>query len=225
MKSAWSHDENGRFQVKLPWKLNPKTLDNNKEQAVNRDLQLRKQLSKNAMIYDLFQEQIKEMIKNGIIYKADPEYPKRYLPLLDVINFNKDSSKVRICLDTKSKFKGISLNDALLKGRLEMADIFQALTRFRCGIYAILGDIKKMFWQIRLSEEDAQYHGIIWEGQTYVFTRVCFGDKPSPPIANQSMMKIAAIGEESYPHGSEMIREKQYVDDILDASSSMEMII
>ena len=80
-----------------------------------------------------------------------------------------------------------------------MVDIFQALTRFRCGAFAILGDIKKMFWQIRLSDDDAQYHGNIWDGQTYVCTRLCFGVKPSPPIANYSMMKVAALGEKSHP--------------------------
>ena len=67
---AWSNDGTGRFQVELPWKINPKTLDNNREQAMNRDFNLRKQLSKSAMIYELFQEQIKDMVKNGIIYKV-----------------------------------------------------------------------------------------------------------------------------------------------------------
>ena len=172
MKSAWSNDGTGRFQVELPWKINPKTLDNNREQAMNRDFNLRHKLNKSAMIYELFQEQILDMVKNGIIYEVDPEYPKRYLPLLAVINLEKDSSKVRICLDAKCKFKGISLNGALLNGRLEMVDIFQVLTRFRCGAFAILEDIKEMFWQIRLSDDDAQYHGISWDGQTYVFTRV-----------------------------------------------------
>ena len=44
-----------------------------------------------------------------------------------------------------------------------MLDIFQALTWFRSGKYAILGDIKKMFWQIKLNEYDQKYHGVIWD--------------------------------------------------------------
>ena len=82
-----------------------------------------------------------------------------------------------------------------------MIDIFQTLTRFRCGLYTLVGGIKKMFWQIKISKEDQIYHGVIWEGITYVFTRVCFGDKPSPTIANYSMTKIATFGEE-FPKGS-----------------------
>ena len=38
-------------------------------------------------------------------------------------------------------------------------------------------------------------------------------------------MKLAALGEKFHPYGSEVIREKRYVDDILDASSSMEKIV
>ena len=57
------------------------------------------------------------------------------------MNWNKESTKVSVCLDAKAKYEGVSLNDALLKGRMEMIDMFQALTRFRAGENALLGDI------------------------------------------------------------------------------------
>ena len=66
-----------------------------------------------------------------------------------MVNLENDSTKVRVCLDAKSKYKGVSLNDALLKGKLEMADIIQVLIGFRTGYHALLGDISKMFWQIK----------------------------------------------------------------------------
>ena len=66
-------------------------------------------------------------------------YPKRYLPLLAIVNLDRESIKVRVCLDAKSKYKGVSLNDVLLKGRLEMNDI-------RSGKNALLGDIKNIFF-------------------------------------------------------------------------------
>ena len=50
-------------------------------------------------------------------------------------------------------------------------------TRLRSGKWAIQGDIKKMFWQIKPTESDERYHGVIYKGETYyVFTRVCFGN-------------------------------------------------
>ena len=89
------------------------------------------------------------MVATGVVRKVDAAYPKRYLPLLAVSNLERESSKVRICLDAKSKFEGISFNDYLLNGRVEMNDIFKVLNGFRCGSCAIQGDVKKMFWQIK----------------------------------------------------------------------------
>ena len=56
-----------------------------------------------------------------------------------------------------------------------------------------------MFWQIKISEEDQKYHGVIYKGKSHMFTRVCFGNTPSPPIAEIGMMKIAEHGKISHP--------------------------
>ena len=218
-------NDDNRFQIGLPWKYNPETFQNNREQAVHRDLKLMKQLSKNVKVLLLVEEQIKEMADKGILRKVEMNHPKRYLPLLPITNLERESTKVRICMDAKCKFKGISFNDYLLKGKIDMTDIFQVLTSFRCGLWTIQGDIKKMFWQIKLDESDERYHGVIYNGQTYVFTRVCFGNKPSPIIANQCMMRISVRGKSEYPHGSNVIANKRYVDDILDASSNISELI
>ena len=139
------------------------------------------------------------MVKNGVLMKVEDNYLKRHLPLLAVINMDRETTKVRVCLDAKTKFQRFSLNDALLKGKLEMPDILQVITKFRVGKFAMVGDIQKMFWQIRLHTDDQKYHGVIWNENTYVFTRVCFGDKTSPPIAEESMIKVAHYGKDSFP--------------------------
>ena len=54
---------------------------------------------------------------------------------------------------------------------------------------------------------------------------VCFGDKPSPSIANYSMMRIATSGKKEYPRGSVVIENKRYVDDLLDSSSNFEEML
>ena len=139
------------------------------------------------------------MTYGGIIEKTNPLRVKRYIPLLAVINLERESSKVRVCLDSKSKYHGLSLNDAFLKGKHQLCDIYQIIMRFRSGSSALIGDVKKMFWQIKISNEDQKYHGIIYKGETYVFTMICFGNKSSPPIAELSMVKAAQSGKESHP--------------------------
>ena len=67
MKSSWCTGKDGRFEVKLPWKIDPATLENNKEQAISRDIKLNAYLGKHPKIFELFIEQIESMIKEGIL--------------------------------------------------------------------------------------------------------------------------------------------------------------
>ena len=50
--------------------------------------------------------------------------------------------------------------------------------------------------------------------ETYLFTRVCFGNKPSPPIGGQSMVKMTYHGNETHPNASSALLFKRYIDDI-----------
>ena len=218
MDNAWTIDESGRYEVKLPWKIDPSQLSNNREQAISRGISLEKRVSKSPVIKKLFDDQIAEMISNKILVKVDPSYVKRYLPLLAVVDLQRESSKVRVCLDSKSTHRGLCLNDAFYKGKHESSDIYEIITRFRSGNYAMIGDIRKMFWQIKINSEDQRYHGVLYKGNTYVFTRICFGNKPSPTIAELSMIKIAQIGKDTHPLASNVLIHKRYVDDIVDAS-------
>ncbi len=172
-------------------------------------------------MYKMFRESVEIMVKDGIWKEVSYDFPCRYLPVLAVVDMQRETTKVRVCLDAKSKFKGVSLNDNLLKGEVDVVDIFQAITKARCGEYAIAGDMKKMFWQVAMSEDDQKYHGIICEGKTYVCTRVCYRDKPSPAIADQSMKEIAEFGKEEFPAASFLVKERRYVDDLQDAGSSI----
>ena len=66
MKLVRDNESEGRFRVSLPWKIEPSTLQNNREQAINRDAKLVKQL-KHRKVEELFDAQIKEMVNGGIL--------------------------------------------------------------------------------------------------------------------------------------------------------------
>ena len=159
------------------------------------------------------------MISLNILKKVDESYPKRYLPLL-AIDLERDSSKVRVCLDSKSKHSGMSLNDAFLKGKYEMNDIYQIITKFRCGLFVSVGDVCKMFWQINIHEQDQMFHGVIYKGGTYVFTQIGFGNSPSPPIADMSMVKMVYHGRETHPLASKLLIHNRYMDDLINSNSN-----
>ena len=81
-----------------------------------------------------------------------------------------------------------------------------------------------MFWQIKIPEEDQMYHGVIYKRRSFVFTRVCFGNTPSPPIAEMGMIKVAEQGKSSHPLASSALLFKRYKDDILDSNNSREVL-
>ena len=82
-----------------------------------------------------------------------------------------------------------------------------------------------MFWQIEISKEDQQYHGVIYKGETYVFTRVGFGNKSSPPIAELSMIKIAYSGKDSHPLAYRSLINNRYMDDIIEADNDEKKLL
>ena len=143
MKINRIEEEENRLEISLAWKYNPETFENNRQEVVECDKKLMKQLEKNPTVYELFEKQVKEMIELRVLKKVEKYLPKRYLPLLVVSDLERESTKVRICLDAKRKFNGVSFNDFLLKGKLEMSDLFGVLTGFRSGDTAIQGDVKK----------------------------------------------------------------------------------
>ena len=57
--------------------------------------------------------------------------------------------KVRVCLDSKTKYEGSSFNDTLMKGKMDMMDILVGLLRFRAERYALLGDT--LYLEIRFT--------------------------------------------------------------------------
>ena len=96
MKDGWSIDEDGNFNVKTPWKRKPTEEENNRFQVLARSEALEERLSKNPEVNELFNEQVREMIANGVLRQVDPHYPKRYIPLIAVIDLERESTKVRV---------------------------------------------------------------------------------------------------------------------------------
>ena len=115
METAWTRNVNGRLEIKLPWKIDPTNLANNREQALSRSIRLENKLSKNEQLSTLFKEQMEEMIELGIIVKVNPDKVKRYIPLHTVIDLERESSKLRVCMDSKSSYRGYELKRRLIK--------------------------------------------------------------------------------------------------------------
>lgn len=64
--------------------------------------------------------------------------------------------------DAAAAVDGTSLNSMLLKGPDQLIPMMKGLTRFREHKITINGDVKQMFHQVRIIEEDQQCQGFLW---------------------------------------------------------------
>ncbi|GBP90846.1 hypothetical protein EVAR_37368_1 [Eumeta japonica] len=103
---------------------------------------------------------------------------------------NPAKPKPRIVHDAAARARGTSLNENLLTGPDLLQSLPAVLMKFRQHRVAVAADIKEMFLQIEIAEEDRDALRFLWrsdrrEGQPteYRMTRVIFGAASSPCTA------------------------------------------
>ena len=141
------------------------------------------------------------------------------------------TTPVRIVWNSSQKFKEPSLNDLLLKGSNVLNPIRAVLLRFRRGVYAALGDIKKMYNLVWLKEHEMHLHIFLWrdnpykEISEYAITRVNIGDRPAGCIAQLAMRDIARLSIFAYlEEECRVLEEDSYVDDLLTSHNSLKKL-
>lgn len=92
------------------------------------------------------------------------------------------------------------------------------LLRFRENYYAAVGDIKRMYHSVRISENDQHVHRFLWRNlqsqkraDEFVITRVSFGDRLSGAIATLALRKTALMSLEENPDAVRTIIRNSYV--------------
>lgn len=175
-------DETERYDVRIPWQLEPTNISLNYEQSFARMLTVTQQLNNTGRFQDYHQE-IQQWVSDGIVeVVTDAKTVKHYLPHRPVFK-DHGTTKTRPVFDATSGL----LNRHLEKGPNLLAIIPSPLTKFRLGPIGVTADIKKAFLQISINPADRDFLCFLWwtdETQTqvciYRHTRVVFGLTCSP---------------------------------------------
>jgi hypothetical protein len=128
-----------------------------------------------------------------------------------------------VVTDGKAEFRNFSLNKAILAGPCWIKDLTLTLSRFRRFSYAMMGDVSKMFLQVKLAEPDRVYHRFLWtpdpnkEPEEYEFQVHCFGNAGSPSVAISVVRDYAKKNKKRFPRAAEAILNSTHVDDTLDS--------
>jgi len=156
---------NGHYEIALPWKNEPRRLQNNKSQAEQRLHLLKKRLQRDAILKEKYRDFMDDLLRKNYARKMSNEELRQtdtwYLPHHPVFHPQKPD-KVRIVFDCSAKFRGSSLNDQLLQGPDLTNTLVGVLTRFRQEQVAFMSDIESMFYQVRVRPSDCNYLRFLW---------------------------------------------------------------
>ena len=83
-----------------------------------------------------------------------------YLPHHPVINAHK--SKIRVVFDCAAKYRGILLNDQLVRGPDLMNSLIGVLIRFRKERIAMAADVEQMFHLVKVDPEHTIALRFLW---------------------------------------------------------------
>lgn len=221
---------NGRFEASLLWEDEQSTLPNNRSQALRRLKSIQMKLSRDEELKKQYEQQIDNLIKSGYAEEAPPvrQDHKRTFYLSHFAVTHPTKKKIRIVFDAAARYDGRCLNDVLLSGPDQLQSLFGVLLRFREKPYAIMADIKEMFLQIKIREEDRDSLRFLWSQKPqdrvkeYRMTSVIFGAKSSPAIAIFVKNKNAEEHADQYPEAYAAIVRNHYMDDFLKSFKNRE---
>ncbi|XP_073237808.1 uncharacterized protein [Porites lutea] len=217
----------GHYEVALPWKVFPPDLPNNKIVAEHRLGLLKKRLLKDPQLHRKYSLFMDDLFDKGHAQKVPEgqreDSPSWYLPHHPVIHPQKPD-KVRVVFDCAAKFQNVSLNQQILQGPDLTNSLIGVLTRFREQPIAIMADIEKMFYQVRVPIEDSRYLRFLWwpsgemdkEPEEFQMLVHLFGGVSSPSCANYALQKTAEDNAEHFDKDTiQTVRRNFYVDDCL----------
>ncbi|XP_074041966.1 uncharacterized protein [Leptinotarsa decemlineata] len=165
-------------------------------------------------------EKIEEYLTKGYIRKLDVTEAEKggprtwYVPHFGVTNHYKPG-KLRLVFDAAAKSNGVSINDHLLQEPDLLQNLKSILWKFRQKTIAFCSDIRDMFHQVLIREENCSAQRSFWRGMDR---------SRQPDIHEMKVMTFGAIFSK-FPEIARAIIDKHYVDDYLDSAETEEEAI
>ena len=198
------------YQVGMLWSEPEPNLPNNYNSALRQLYSLERRFQSDPNLRSLYQQSIDTDVEKGFVKVLNVSEVKStfgkewYLPHHPVLNPNKPGKVERVC-NAASKYKEVCLNDKLLAG----LDLLHGLV----GTIALTADIKSVFLQVEVPEQDRSCLRFLWRPRTnelvqiYEYQRHVFGTKSCPTCANYALKRVG-LDSEKYPIGAKAKQKK-----------------
>lgn len=216
-----------KYETSLLWKYDDFTLPDSRPMALKRYECLERRMTREPELAAAMDAKLRDYVEKGYIRELTKAEERAtysrvwYLPIFPVYNANKPG-KLRIVWDAAAVARGSSLNSFLLKGPDQVASLVAVLQRFREFRVGISADIREMFLQVAMNQEDQQCQRFFWktglrkdEPSVFVVQVMTFGATCSPSSAQFVKNSNAQRFVDQFPKAVEVIVEDHYVDDLL----------
>jgi hypothetical protein len=221
---------NGHYQISLPFKKVPPPLPDNLEVVKKRLNSLKWRLERDEGLKTSYFNVLKQYELEGasrLVSKSVNELPEDavrwYIPHHGVWSARKPEEP-RVVFDCAAEHEGTSLNDNLLKGPENTSSLVGVLLRFRVRRIAVVGDIKRMFHQVYVPDEERPVLRYLWwqsldfseEPAVFEMLVHLFGATSSPSVCGYALRKTASDNEGKYsPSAQNAVKKNFYVDDFV----------
>ncbi|XP_032410348.1 uncharacterized protein LOC116714123 isoform X3 [Xiphophorus hellerii] len=234
---ADNHSDAPHWDAKYPWIVEPACLPKNRKSVESTFLRTERRLNKEPEWKTVYANQVHEMVERKAAIKLTEDTlnnwkgPVWYVNHQVAPNPHSVTTPVRLVWNSSQRFEGLSMNDILLKGPDVLNPIRAVLLRFRRGLHAALGDIKKMYNSVWLEDLERHLHRFLWRDGSeeeigeFAITRVNIGDRPAGCIAQVAMRETAKLPMfDSCKEERRILEEDCYVDDILTSDNDPELL-
>ena len=225
-KEQLTRDAEGWYETGLSWRGKHPPPPGSEIGSLRRLGNLERKLRSQGTI-ERYDRVIQDQIKAGIVERVSgPVSGSRefYIPHKLVVRESAETTKPRVVYDASTRaYSGASsLNECLNPGPPLQNQWWNVLVRSRFHSVAVAGDIKQVFLQVRIREEDRDALRFHWlkdltsqAAGTLRFTRALFGLTCSPFLLEGVVQHLLESCREKYPEIVREIEKSLYVDDLI----------
>lgn len=234
-RSTLSRTESGRYVVRLPFDTTKPELGESANAAIRRFKAVERKFSIDPEFKQLYTQFMAEYQALGHMERVPSTEvaiaPEKcfYLPHHAVWKADSTTTKLRVVFDASNKSdSGVSLNDRLLVGPNVNEPLFNVFARWRTYKIAFCADVQKMYRQVLVSREDADYQRIVFREdpnhplEHYRLLTVTYGTASAAYQAVATLHQIAEDNRELHPLAASRIPKNFYVDDLLSGADTVE---
>ncbi|XP_076649869.1 uncharacterized protein LOC143357342 [Halictus rubicundus] len=236
-RTTHKRDSSGRYMVRLPFKRNPPIDIGHSYRIADRMLsKLERRLQSKPKLYAEYDDFLREYLRLGHMRKVPPsQYDDPhavYIPHHAVIRESSVTTHLRVVFNASSPTSnGTSLNDHLFIGPKLHTDLPAIILRCRQYRYLLTSDITKMYRQILVDPQDADYQRILWRSSPsdpidrYQLLTVTYGTAPAPFLALRVLKQLIEDEGSQFPLATRVLQHHLYVDDCVFGASDESTLI